>query len=245
METRLALITGAGRGIGFAIAEALAAAQVRVAIVDRDGAGDAAARLGDGHAGFACDLADADAVARLPATVAGEMGRPADIFVHCAGIFPSLPVEQLTLELWRAVFAVNLDAAMILAQALAPDMARNGWGRMVMISSGTIGIVRRDVAAYIASKLALVGLARALASDLGPDGITVNAVAPGFVLTEGTREKFVGDAAALATSIGARQAVPRLGTPAEIAAAVAFLCGDDAGAITGQTWMVDGGWHRL
>lgn len=245
METRIALVTGAGRGIGFAIAAALAAAHVRVAIVDRDGAEAAAMRLGGGHAGFPCDISDAAALERLPAVIAGRMGKPPDILVHCAGIFPSQPVEQLTLEVWRAVFAVNVDAAMVLAKALAPSMARNGGGRMVMISSGTIGIVRRDVTAYVSSKMALIGLARALASDLGSQGITVNAVAPGFVLTEGTREKFVGDATALAASISAKQAIPRLGSPEEIAAAVAFLCSDDAGTITGQTWMVDGGWHRL
>ncbi len=94
-------------------------------------------------------------------------------------------------------------------------------------------------------KAGIEGLTRGLAMELGPHGITVNAVAPGFVLTEGTREKFVGDATALAASISAKQAIPRLGSPEEIAAAVAFLCSDDAGTITGQTWMVDGGWHRL
>ncbi len=242
-RNRIALITGAARGLGFAIAEALAAAGARVAIVDRDGAEAAARRLGDGHRGFTADLADSMAVTAMANAVAATMGSPT-LLVHCAGIFPTTPLDTLSLDTWRQVFAVNVDAAMLLARSLAPGMRAAGWGRMVMIASGTIAIPRRDVAAYVASKMALVGLARALATDLGPDGITVNAIAPGFVPTEGTRAKFdrIDD---LARSIAARQAIPRLATPDEIAAACAFLCSDGAAMITGQCWMVDGGWSRL
>lgn len=242
--SRTALVTGAARGIGFAIAQALADAGSSVAIVDRHGAESAAARLGPSHRGFTCDLTDPAAIEVVTLAVTAALGAP-KILVHCAGIFPTTPIETLTLADWRRVFALNVDAAMLLAQALAPGMTASGCGRMVMISSGTIGIVRRDVAPYVSSKLALVGLVRALASDLGPAAITVNAVAPGLVLTEGTRDKFQGDAQALAKSIAARQSIPRLAQPGDIAAAVAFLCSDGAALITGQTWMADGGWARL
>lgn len=238
---RTALVTGAARGIGLSIARALAQGGARVALVDRLPADEAAATL-RGSRAFACDLADTDAIATLLEQVAA-WGR-CDMFVHAAGVFPTTPVETLTLDAWRQVFAVNLDAAMLLAQGLAPAMRLGGWGRMVMIASGTIGVPRREVAAYVASKMGLVGLVRALASDLGADGVTANAVAPGFVATEGTREKF-DRIDALASSIAARQSIPRLGTPEEIASAVSFLCSDGAAMITGQTWMVDGGWHRL
>lgn len=239
---RTALVTGAARGIGLAIAETLALGGARVALVDRLPADDIAERLGDCR-GFACDLADPDAIADTMSGVIDWAG-PCHMLVHCAGIFPTTPVDTLSLDTWRQVFAVNLDAAMLLAQGLAPGMREAGWGRMVMIASGTIGIVRRDVSAYIASKMGLIGLTRALASDLGSAGITVNAVAPGFVATEGTREKFVA-IDALAASIASRQSIPELATPQDIAAAISFLCSDGAAMITGQTWMVDGGWHRL
>lgn len=238
---RTALVTGAARGIGLAIAQALARGGARVALVDRLAADAPAATL-PGSRAFACDLSVPEAVAALLDDVAG-WGR-CDMLVHAAGVFPTTPVDTLALDAWRGVFAVNIDAAMLLAQGLAPAMRAAGWGRMVMIASGTIGVPRRDVSAYVASKMGLVGLTRALASDLGADGVTANAVAPGFVSTEGTREKF-DRIDALASSITARQSIPRLATPGEIAAAVSFLCSDDAAMITGQTWMVDGGWHRL
>lgn len=241
-EKRTALVTGGARGIGYAIAKAIAADGWTVAVVDRAGAGAAAARLGAGHRGYDCNLAEPVQTQSVAATAARDMGAPG-ILVHCAGIFPTTPVDELTLDAWREVFAVNVDAAMILAQALAPSMIDAGWGRMVMIASNTIGIVRRDVAAYIASKSALVGLARALASDLGHAGITVNTIAPGFVPTEGTREKF-DRIDALARSVAARQAVPDIATPHDIAAACRFLCSDGAAMITGQCWMVDGGYLR-
>nr|WP_246623699.1 SDR family oxidoreductase [Sphingomonas colocasiae] len=238
---RTALVTGAARGIGLSIARALAQGGARVALVDRLPADEPAATL-PGSRAFSCDLADPDAIATLLDEVAA-WGR-CDMLVHAAGLFPTTPADTLTLDAWRRVFAVNLDAAMLLAQGLAPAMRSGGWGRMVMISSGTIGVPRREVAAYVASKMGLIGLTRALASDLGADGITANAVAPGFVSTEGTREKF-DRIDALASSIAACQSIPRLATPEEIASAVSFLCSDGAAMISGQTWMVDGGWHRL
>lgn len=235
-------MTGGARGLGLAIAQALAAGGHDVAIVDRAEVIETAGLAGDPRA-FACDLADPTATAEAAAKVGAQL-RPPTILVHCAGVYPTTPLDTLTLATWRQVFAVNVDAAMLLAQSVAPAMRSAGWGRMVMIASGTVAVVRRDVAAYIASKAALIGLVRALATDLGPDGITVNAVAPGFVPTEGTRRKFA-DLAALETSIARKQAIPRLGTPAEIAAAAAFLCSDDCAMISGQTWMADGGWARL
>jgi 3-oxoacyl-[acyl-carrier protein] reductase/(S)-1-phenylethanol dehydrogenase len=239
----VALVTGAARGIGLAIATALAADGARIALVDRAPVDRAAEAIGGGARGFRCDLADAAAVARIAADVA-DWGGCCDILVHGAALYPTTPLDTLTLAEWRAVMAVNLDAAMLLARALAPGMRSRGWGRMVFIASGTIGTTRRDIAAYVSSKMGLIGLARALASDLGPHGVTANAVAPGFTETEGTREKFA-EFDALAAKVVRGQAIPRLVRKEEVAATAAFLCTDGAGMITGQTLMVDGGTVRL
>jgi NAD(P)-dependent dehydrogenase (short-subunit alcohol dehydrogenase family) len=242
---RTALVTGGARGLGFAIASRLHAGNIRVAIVDVRDAGASALRLdptGERVRGFACDLGDSREIPAMMAEVT-EWGGPCDIVVHNAALFPTTPLSELSLATWRRIHAVNVDAALVIAQHAVAGMSAAGWGRIVLIASGTIGIVRRDVSAYIASKMALTGFVRALSARYGKDGITANVIAPGFTETDGTREKFE-KFDLLAASVIRQQAVPQLTTKEQIAAAVSFLASDEAGRINGQTWMCDGGWVR-
>lgn len=240
---RLALVTGAAGGIGRAIAAALGAQGHALALVDHEVPGSS--DIDESTSWYRCDLRDSDAVERLVKDVRNQQGDPA-ILVNNAGVFPTVSLGDLTLELWRDVFSVNLDAPMLLCQQLAPAMREDGWGRIVNIASGVTQIVRRDVAPYIASKMGLIGLTRALASDLGPAGITVNAVSPGLVATPNVRAKFAEESSdTIFEHFAKRQAIPSAIAPEDIAAAVSSLVSESMGKITGQTLLVDGGLSRL
>lgn len=245
---RTALITGAARGLGAAYARRLAAEGARVALVDalpcdavvadiRTANGDATA--------FVCDLGDPSAIESLCAAINEWSGAP-DILVNNAGSYPTMSLEDTDLIAWRKVFSVNVEAPMLLIRAFSPGMAARGWGRIINVSSSTVMLVRRDIAAYVSSKMAIIGLTRALASDLGPSGITVNAVAPGLTRTEGTETQLAElDALALFDRFAHQQPIRRVIEPSDLSGVVAFLCSDDAGMITGQTLLVDGGLSRL
>ena len=240
---RLALVTGASGGIGRAIAAELRKQGHSLALVDRDVSDTV--ECDDGAHRYCCDLRDPLAVAQLVNDVRARQGDPA-ILVNNAGVFPTVAFDDLTLELWRDVFAVNLDAPMLLSRDLAPAMRRAGWGRIINITSSVTQIVRRDVAPYIASKMGLIGLTRALASDLGPSGITVNAVSPGLVATPSVRAKFEEESSdAIFEHFAKRQAITSAVTPEDIAAAVCSLVSESMGKVTGQTLLVDGGLSRL
>jgi 3-oxoacyl-[acyl-carrier protein] reductase len=174
------------------------------------------------------------------------MSKPPLILVSAAGgVLGQVgrPVEEVPEDDWRAIFAANVDSAFFLAQALAPAMKAAGWGRIVTISSGAgLRASLTGIQGYAASKHALVGLTRQLAVELGPHGVTVNSVAPGLVLsnpaTRAQWDRYGPDGQA---AILSRIATRRLGRPEDIAAAVSFLCSDDAGWITGQIVSIDGG----
>jgi NAD(P)-dependent dehydrogenase (short-subunit alcohol dehydrogenase family) len=218
MSERVAVVTGGAGGIGGAIVETLERGGHRVAILDRE----------------QCDLADAADVRRA----AAEIGH-ADVLVHAAAAFDQATLADVDLDTWRRVQAVNVEAALLLAQAFAPGMAQRGWGRIVHVVSDTIRSPPSPaLLAYVTSKAALVGLTRALAITLGPSGITVNAVAPGLTRTAAAQEGLEGEAF---EEVRRRQALPRSLVPDDTAAAVAFLCSDAAEAVTGQTLNVDGG----
>jgi 3-oxoacyl-[acyl-carrier protein] reductase len=153
------------------------------------------------------------------------------------------PLEEIQEADWRAIFAANVDSAFFLAQATAPLMRNAGWGRIVTISSGAgLRPSLTGIQAYTAAKHALVGLTRQLSHELGPYGITVNSVAPGFVLSNpATRRQWASYGAEGQKKLVERIHTRRLGEPADIAAAVAFLAGEDAGWISGQILSVDGG----
>jgi pyridoxal 4-dehydrogenase len=239
-----ALVTGGARGLGFAAARRLGAEGARIALFDRDGealAAAAGALAGEGLDVLAhrVDVADEEGVRAAVADVLAAAGR-IDVLVNNAGVYPHRTFEELTFPDWRQVLAVNLDGVFLCSHAVYPAMRERGYGRIVNVSSATFFIGYPGLTAYVASKGGIIGFTRALASEAGPHGITVNAVTPGLIATEGVLE---GEEAGLFEEIVPEQALPRRGEPEDIAECVAYLAGPAAGFITGQTINVDGG-HR-
>jgi NAD(P)-dependent dehydrogenase (short-subunit alcohol dehydrogenase family) len=243
LSGRAALVTGAARGLGRAAAERMLAGGASVALNVRR-AEQAAALEGDlAHFGaralvLAGDVADSAAVGSLVARVLDRFGR-LDILVNNAAAAYSTRFEQISEEEWRRALDVNLTAAFLCIRAALPAMKEKGYGRVVNLSS-TAGksVSTLGGAHYTASKAGLLGLTRAAAKELGPFGITVNAVCPGLIDTELTREHATPEAlAAHARSFP----VQRLGTPAEVADLICFLASDEAGYITGASVDINGG----
>lgn len=236
-EGRRALVTGTAQGIGRAIA--LALADAGAAVVGADIA--EVEPIGAGIETAACDLTR---LADLRDLVADR--GPFDILVHSAGGVRGQvgrPLEEVEEAEWDAIVAINMKAAFFLAQAVAPGMKARGWGRIVLISSGAgLGVSLTGIQAYASAKAGEIGLTRQLAHELGPFGITVNGVAPGFLRSNPSSERqwqSYGEAGQRA--LVERIATRRLGRPEDIAAAVAFFAGDAASWISGQTLSVDGG----
>ena len=240
-----ALVTGAAQGLGLAAAGRLAADGARVALLDRDGPALAAAaeRLAARGADVlpqAVDVTDEAGVQAAVADVLAATGR-IDVLVNNAGIYPHRPFDELTYREWRQVLAVNLDGMFLCTRAVYPAMLDRRYGRIINVSSATFFIGYPGLSAYVASKGGIIGFTRALASEAGPYGITVNAVAPGLIATEGV---LGGEEAGLFDEIVPEQALPRRGEPEDIAECIAYLASPAAGFITGQTINVDGG-HRF
>lgn len=247
---KVAVITGAAAGIGRAYAVRLAAEGAEVAIVDINAADEAleAVKAAGGRASaFRCDISVPDQVAKLGDAVEREFGR-CDILVNNAGIFPSCRFEDLTLEAWRRMMAVNLDSVFLLSKRFVPGMRERRWGRVINMSSNSFGQVAPGLTHYIASKGGVIGFTRALASELGAEGITVNAIAPGFTRTEGTLARppnFRGHTSEqLYDMLAERQAIPRAPTTQDLVGTLSFLASSDADFITAQTFYVDGGMVR-
>jgi 3-oxoacyl-[acyl-carrier protein] reductase len=238
-----ALVTGVVGGIGAAIARSLADQGARVTVTDRPGTAFEAAVKTLGLPGIAADLGRKADVERLAAALAAS---PPAILVSAAGGVAGQVgrlVETVPEADWRAIFSANVDSAFFLAQAFAPAMKARGFGRIVTISSGAgLRPSLTGIQAYAAAKHALVGLTRQLALELGPSGVTVNSVAPGFVLSNpATQAQWDSYGPEGQSALLARIFTRRLGNPEDIAAAVAFLASDEAGWITGQVLSVDGG----
>ncbi len=239
------IITGAAGGLGSVMAAAFAAEGGRVALVDLPGSPGAAVadRINQaGPAGSAffvpCDLADLAGTAQVIGGVAAGDG--AGVLVNNAAIYPSKAVSEYSIEEWQGVQRVNVDAAFVCAQAVLPAMRAAGAGRIVNVSSITFFGILARLAPYVTAKAALVGLTRALARECGPDGITVNAVAPGAFPT--AAEEIHPDRAGYNSYVLAQQAVKRRGIPDDVASAVLFFCARESSFITGQLLCVDGGW---
>lgn len=245
LEHRAAIITGAAAGIGLAIARRFAAEGARLLLIDRAAERLAAARreLADAGASvamLALDLTEPDAPERIVGECQKQFGR-LDILVNNAGIGGSRPVGDLPEEEWRHMIEVNLTSVFRLSKRALPALSRDGSGRIINMSSvfGLVGF--RGSSNYAAAKAAIIALTRSLAVDYAKDRITVNAIAPGLILTEMSKRN-------LDTKPWFRQvmydATPlrRMGQPEDIAGAAAFLASDDAGFVTGHVLTVDGGW---
>jgi NAD(P)-dependent dehydrogenase (short-subunit alcohol dehydrogenase family) len=237
-----AIVTGAARGLGYAAAARLAAGGAAVALFDRDEAtlAGAVGRLAADGAeakAHAVDVSDEDGVRAAVESVLAARGR-IDVLVNNAGVYPHYPFEELTYTDWRRVLATNLDSVYLCSHAVYPAMRERGYGRIVNISSATFFIGYPGLSAYVASKGGIIGFTRALASEAGPHGITVNAVSPGLIATEGV---LGGEEAGLFDEIVPQQALGRRGEPEDIAECIAYLASPAASFITGQTINVDGG----
>lgn len=238
MERKVAVVTGASRGIGAAIAARLAADGLFVVGTATSSAGAAAldATLGDAGAGIALQLQDDRSVAMAIAAIGERFGAP-QVLVNNAGIVRDNLLLRMTAEQWSAVVETNLGGLYRLTRPLLRGMMRNRWGRIVNVSSVVARMGNPGQTNYAAAKAGIEGFTRALAQEVGSRGITVNAVAPGFVATDMTRDL---DASAQ-QALTARTALGRMGSAEEIAAAVAFLVSDAASYITAETLHVNGG----
>jgi NAD(P)-dependent dehydrogenase (short-subunit alcohol dehydrogenase family) len=242
---KVAIVTGAQTGIGRAIAERLAAEGAAVAVADVNDAADVARGIqkSGGRALFVhADVADEASVQRMVEATVSEFGR-VDILVNNAAIASGMrmrPFEQISVAEWRRMQDVNAMGPFLCARAVSPHMRKQQYGRIVNLTSGTAFKGAPFLLDYVASKGAVMTMTRSLARELGPDSITVNAVSPGYTLTEGVLANKEFLEATRQVAINSR-ALPRDGWPADIVGAVAFLASDDASFISGQILAVDGG----
>jgi 3-oxoacyl-[acyl-carrier protein] reductase len=242
---RVAVITGGGQGLGRAFAKAFAAAGAVPVIAERNAErGDAVATeiAETQRRAFAIttDVADPDSVARMAQTVEREFGR-IDILVNNAAIFSTLkmrPFDQIPLDEWEAVLRVNVTGAFLCSRAVVPAMRRARFGRIINMASGAVTLGRPNYLHYITSKAALEGMTRSLARELGPDGITVNAILPGATFTEIERKTVTPEQK---ERIVAMQCIPRPEAPDDLVGTVLFLASDASAFLTGQALTVDGG----
>ncbi|HUF89635.1 MAG TPA: SDR family NAD(P)-dependent oxidoreductase [Gemmatimonadota bacterium] len=247
-----AVVTGGGRGIGAATARALAAEGARVVLASRTEAevasvaGDIAGAGGEAW-GVPCDVTDADSVAAL-AEAAGERIGAVDILVNSAGIAHSAPLARQTLEEWERIFAVNVTGVFLVTRAFLPAMMERGRGRVVNVASVAGLAGAKYIAAYAASKHAVVGFTRSVAAEAAPRGVTVNALCPGYVDTDMTDASVarimeragLSETAAL-EAILATSPQGRLIEPGEVARAVTWLCEESTRGVNGQAIVIDGG----
>lgn len=248
---RLALVTGAGRGIGAAVVDGLVEEGARVLATDVDGAGALAARHGDQVVARTLDVTDAEAVEALVADAEDVLG-PLDIAVNVAGILRGSNVVDLCDEDWAATFAVNSTGVLHVSRAAARRMTERGYGSIVTVASNAAGVPRAGMAAYAASKAAAVMFTKCLGLEVAARGVRCNTVSPGSTLTDMQRAMWAasgaddetaargvieGDPAAFRTGIP----LGRIADPRDIAEAVVFLVSDRARHITLHDLYVDGG----
>lgn len=239
LDGKVALVTGASRGIGRVIAERLAASGARVTVTSRseESAAAVAAELpGDGHLGVGCDVADRASVDALLKRIDDEVG-PLEILVNNAGITKDNILVRLGDDDWDTVLDTNLKGAFLVIRAAARGMMKRRSGRIINITS-VVGLTgNRGQVNYAASKAGLVGLTKSVAKELASRNVLCNAVAPGFIETDMTSELTDAAREALQEQI----ALGRLGSPEDVAGVVAFLAGPDSTYMTGQVLVVDGG----
>lgn len=240
LDGKVALVTGAARGMGFAIARRLASEGALVWLNGRDPSAldEAAKEIGANARAIAFDICDEKACAEALAVIERETSL--DILVNNAGGRDRRTFDAIGREDMERLLRVNLVAPFDLARRAGIIMRQRGYGRIVNVTSIASEIARGD-ASYTASKAGLDGVTRSLAAELGPHGVTVNAVAPGFFLTEANEDWFL-EGGQIAEHLARRTSLGRWAQPHEIAGAVAFLVSDDASYVTGHTLIVDGGY---
>ncbi len=244
LEGRVAIVTGAGGGLGGGICSALTLAGAAVAAVDVERGrtqqvAESVSRDGARCVAFEADISDRSSVEKMAERVAGEFGG-VDILVNNAAIYPSRPWTDITEEEWDEVLAVNLKGYFLCARAAYPHMRGRGKGRVINVGSITFFIGFANLLDYVSSKGGVVGFTRTLAREVGPEGITVNAISPGAFPTDA--EKIHPDPEGYNRWVLDQQSIKRRGTPEDIGNLVAFLASDAASFITGQTVEIDGGW---
>ncbi|MEV5412883.1 3-oxoacyl-ACP reductase FabG [Thermopolyspora sp. NPDC052614] len=245
--TRTAIVTGAARGIGAAVAKRLAADGFAVAVADLDEAAgkpvvEEIENAGGRALAVGVDVGDEPAVRAAVERIAGELGEPT-VLVNNAGIIRDNLLFKMTADDWDAVMNVHLRGSFLMARAVQGYMVKAGWGRIVNLSS-TSALGNRGQANYAAAKAGLQGFTKTLAIELGKFGVTVNAVAPGFIetdMTAATAERIGVSFEQLKKDTVARIPVARTGLPADIAHAVAFFVSEGAGFVSGQVLYVAGG----
>jgi NAD(P)-dependent dehydrogenase (short-subunit alcohol dehydrogenase family) len=238
-DGRVALITGAGQGIGQAIALAFAGRGARVIATDLEPPHETARKIDSEALALQLDVTrdeDWHSVAGK-AQAFGDV----DIVVNNAGYFPNRTIDDLDLATWRKTIATNLDSHFLSVKYFLPAMRKKKWGRFVGISSNMVGLAIPGMSHYITTKMGIIGFMRGLANDVANDGITANSVLPGLTNTlaispQSDEQK---------RDTWGQQAIKRLGEPGDVTGAVLFLTSDDAAFITGQAIVVDGGQYRV
>jgi 3-oxoacyl-[acyl-carrier protein] reductase len=243
---KTAIVTGAGTGIGRATAQLLAERGARVVAAGlqperlRETV-DAITGAGGEAVAVDADVSDPDAIEHVAARAQEAFGGT-DVLVNNAAVYPIGPWHEMDAAQWDEVFATNIRGYFLLARAVRPQMVARGGGAIVNVASVTFFTGEALLLAYVASKGAVVGFTRALAREAGPEGIRVNAVAPGAFPTAAT--EIHADQDALWHDVLESQSLKRRGEVEDVARAISFFAGDDSGFVTGQTLLVDGGWMR-
>jgi 3-oxoacyl-[acyl-carrier protein] reductase len=245
--SRVAIVTGAARGIGAATAQRLAADGNAVAVVDLDESAcattvSAITEAGGRAVGVGANVSDADAVQAAVARITDELGPPA-ILVNNAGVIRDNMLFKMTEDDWDTVMAVHLRGAFLMSRAAQASMVDQKWGRIVNLSS-TSALGNRGQANYAAAKAGMQGFTKTLAIELGPFGVTVNAVAPGFIVTDmtaATAARMGMEFEALKEANANQIPVRRVGYPADVAHTISFLASEGAGFVSGQVIYVAGG----
>lgn len=240
LKGKVAIVTGAGRGIGRAIAVKLAQCGADVALVDLAAPTESAAMAGPSAVAFAGDVSSEVTWAKLGDVIDRTFNR-LDIIVNNAAVFPRGLIDELGFDAWHQAFAVNLDAQFHSAKHFVPRMRKNGYGRFIAISSNSIGVAEQGLSAYMATKMGAIGFMRGLANDVAADGITCNAILPSLTNTPAT----AGMPEEAKQFVWRQQAIKRLAEPEDIVGPVAFLASEEASFITGQALVVDGGLYKI